>query len=212
MKTSAKVTVAAIVLTALMVFLTLTVIALAVISQNRESAQEAEEIIFEPVEVILDEGSVTLDIAYSAEGTFGFESSGNEEIPLSIIPDKENLNQYTVNGSLTSTQSIRIPVLDQGNPCAYNILHDVVYDVSGTFYPSSCQFDLDVVMKPTASQSLAHDCSIDISIDFKPLYMAPVPGTLVFSRALETMVVSEWKFFLFDVAFPAGVSCPAFVN
>jgi len=212
MKTSTKVTLTAIALTVLLLFLSAILAVLALLSRFNNSTQQAEEIVFEPEEVLLDEGSVALDISYSTEDTFGFDSSGNEEIFLSIIPDEDNPNQYKVNGSLTSTQSVSIPTLDQGNPCTYNILHDVVYDVSGTFYPSSCQFDLDVVMKPTASQALAHDCSIDIPIDFNPFYMAPIPGTLVFTRALETLPVADWKFFLFDVNFPTGVSCPAFVN
>ncbi len=203
-----------IVLTALMVFITITVILIAANIQRKKSAQEADEIVFEPVEVVLDEGSAKLKVEYEAQDYYGFESNCVEEINIKIVKDDDNPNQFIVNGSLISTQRVDMGALDMGELCWFYILHNVKYSVMGTFTPSACKFELFVGMKPTDSTLIGHNCSIDLAFDPSPLYMAPPPEKLVFTKSFAGPPSSslDYTLFLFDVVFPGGVNCPAFSN
>ena len=176
-RTSPNITI--IVLTGLLLFL----IAIAAVIAANNDTHEAEEIVFEPVEVELTEGSATLKVEYDAKDYFGFEAKGEDEISLNIIKDADLPHQYIIKGALTSTQSVRTGGLDQGDMCWINIIHDVDYMVAGIFTPSTCKFELSIAMSPRNSTLLSHDCSLVQDFDYGAVYMAPPPEQLVFTKS-----------------------------
>ncbi len=204
----ASVSVPAIVLTGLMLLALATVAVLAINNNGGDSAQE--EIVFEPEEVSLDEGSATLKIEYDSS-VLGFKSNGAEDIPLFLKPD-EDLNTIEVTGFLSSTQRVDLSAMDQGNECWYNIFHNVDYRVAGNFSSTECKFELSVAMSPTSSKMLSHNCSFDPGLPIESFLMAPPPGKLVFTKSFAGPALSstEYSFILVDVLLPRGVNCPAF--
>ena len=207
----ASVNVTTIVLVGLMLLALGTVAVIANNSKGGDSAPEAEEIVFEPEEVSLDEGSATLKIEYEVS-VLGFKSKGADDIHLSITQDEEDLDQYYVAGNLDSTQRVDLSAMDQGVECWYNIFHNVDYIVGGHFSSAVCKFELSVVMSPTSSKMLSHNCSFDPGIPIESSYMAPPPGILVFSKSFAgpALSSSDYSFLLVDVLLPNSVNCPAF--
>lgn len=203
-----SVSVPAIVLSGLML---LALAAAAVLAYNNKGGDSAqEEIVFEPEEVSLDEGSATLKIEYDSS-VQGFKSKGADDIYLDLIPN-EDLNTIEVTGFLSSTQSVELGAMDQGNECWYNILHNVDYKVAGNFSSAECKFELSVAMSPTSSKMLSHNCSFDPGLPLESFYMAPPPEILVFTKSFAgpTLSSTDYSFLLVDVLLPRGVNCPAF--
>ncbi len=199
-----------IVLTALMIFM-ITIVAI-VAANNREKNPDPEYdlTVLEPVEVEMN-GSVKLDVEYATCMDALIESHGEEWITLTIAADEDNPDQYKVYGTLLSTQDVAIAGGTQAYKCWLDIRHKVVYDVTGTFTTSTCKFELTAVMEPSASTLMGHDCPADPMIEIKHLYLAPVPGKLVFTKAFEvTSNSKEWKFSLFDVDFPSAINCSGY--
>jgi hypothetical protein len=203
-----SITVPAIVLTGLMLLALVTVAVLA--NKNKGGKSTQEEIVFEPEEVSLDEGSATLKIEYDSS-VQGFKSKGADDIYLDLIPN-EDLNTIEVTGFLSSTQSVELGAMDQGNECWYNILHNVDYKVAGNFSSAECKFELSVAMSPTSSKMLSHNCSFDPGLPLESFYMAPPPEILVFTKSFAGPALSstDYSFLLVDVLLPRGVNCPAF--
>ena len=187
-----------IVLTALMIFMITAVIITAAKDREKNPDQEYDLTVFEPVEVELN-GSAKLDIEYASSVDAIFESNGEEWIMFTIAADEANPGQYKVYGTLLSTQDVAVA----GGTIPYcwlDIRHNVVYEITGTFTSSTCKFELAVAMKPSASTMMGHDCPFDPAIDIKPLYMAPAPGKLVFTKAFEvTSNSKEWKLSLIHI-------------
>jgi hypothetical protein len=185
--------------------------AVAVIANNNKRSDSApEEIVFEPEEVSLDEGSATLKIEYDSS-VLGFKSKGADDISLFIKP-YEDPKTIEVTGYLSSTQRVDVSAMDQGNECWYNIFHNVDYRVAGNFSSAECKFELSVVMSPTSSKMLSHNCSFDPGLPIESFYMAPPPEKLVFTKSFAGPALSstDYSFLLVDVLLPRGVNCPAF--
>jgi hypothetical protein len=199
---------ATMVLVGMMVFAIAAVAVLA--NRNKGSDSTQEEIIFEPEEVSLDEGSATLKIEYESD-VYAFKSKGAEDIPLFLKPD-EDLNTIEVTGFLASTQSVDVGAMDQGNECWFYIFHNVEYRVAGNFSATECKFELSVAMIPTSSKLLSTRCSFDPGLPLESFYMAPPPGKLVFTKSFAGPALSstDYSFLLVDVLLPRGVNCPAF--
>jgi hypothetical protein len=203
-----SVTVPTLVLAGLML-LTLAMVAV-LANKNKGDKAAQEEIVFEPEEVSLDEGSATLKIEYDSN-VLGFKSKGAEDIPLFIIP-YEDPTAIEVKGYLSSTQRVDVSAMDQGDECWYNIFHNVDYRVEGTFIAANCTFELTVTMVPTSSEMLSYDCSFDPGLPIESFYMAPPPEKLVFTKSFAGPALSstDYSFLLVDVLLPRGVDCPAF--
>jgi hypothetical protein len=189
------------VLVGMMVFAIAAVAVLA--NRNKGSDSTQEEIIFEPEEVSLDEGSATLKIEYESD-VYAFKSKGAEDIPLFLKPD-EDLNTIEVTGFLASTQSVDVGAMDQGNECWFYIFHNVEYRVAGNFSATECKFELSVAMIPTSSKLLSTRCSFDPGLPLET-------GKLVFTISFADPALSstDYSFLLVDVLLPRGVNCPAF--
>jgi hypothetical protein len=177
---------------------------------QNDSNETTDEIIFEPEEVSLDEGSATLQLDYEAS-VLGFKSNGSEAIPLYIIPYDED-ETIEVTGYLSSTQRVDTSAMDQGAECWYNILHQVEYRVAGQFLRDECKFELTALMAPTSSEMLGHNCSVDFPGDYGLLFMSPPPEKIVFrGPAPDPATVPEYySLSLVDVYLPRGINCPAF--
>lgn len=197
--------------------LLLTLIAVGVIASNRDNpAGEADEVVFEPEVVELDEGSASLNAVYLAD-ELGFESRGSEDIVLTI---SANLNEgeegkWVVQGFLPSTQSVDIAAGSGGGSedCWYHIVHKVDYNVVGTFDAAACKFSLDVGVAVTSSDVVSADCPAGSpGPDFKQIYMAPLPEELVFTESPDSKRLDLWTFTLSGVSLPTGIRCPAFVQ
>jgi hypothetical protein len=208
-KTGVSVNVVAIVLAGLMLLALGTV---AVIANNKkgDSAVDAEEVVFEPEIVLLDEGSAKLNVLYSTADSEFFNSAGDDDIDLSIVKNEDTPELYEVTGTLNSTQKVGIEGMDQGQVCTVEILHEVLYSVQGIFSSAGCKFEISVTMAPSSSQLLAQGCSVDINLDPSALFIAPRPGKMTFTRVFETVISEAFSFHFHDVALPSGVSCPAF--
>jgi hypothetical protein len=191
-----------------MMLLALATVAVLGNRQGDDSAQE--EIVFEPEEVSLDEGSATLRATYSTASDAYFTSNGEDSIQLSIVKNEDTSDIYDVTGTLDSIQKVGVAGLDQGDICTLEILHEVTYSVQGKFSSSTCLFGITVTLKPSSSQLLAQGCSVDINFDPSGMYVAPRPDNLVFEKSFEGMRSEVFNFYLRDVALPRGVNCPAF--
>ena len=203
--------VATIALAGLMLLALAAVFVLATKYKKPEPAPEGDEIIFEPEVVETEEGHATLNLTYDGS-TLGFKAQGNEEIPLAITFDLDNIVELSVQGFLKSTQRIELGAQDQGRDCWFNILHNVDYNVSGTLNSETCRFVLYVGMTPTSSQLLSTDCSFDPGLPVDRLYMAPQADPVIFTSLISNPSAStpEYSFSLSDVALPVDVNCPAF--
>ena len=203
-----SITVPAIVLSGLMLLALATVAMLANNNKGDESTQE--EIVFEPEEVSLDEGSATLRATYSTASDAYFTSNGEDSIQLSIVKDEDTLDLYDVTGTLDSIQKVGVAGMDQGQICTVEILHEVKYSIQGYFSSSTCLFGISVTLTPSSSQLLAQGCSVDINLDPSGMYVAPRPDNLVFDKSFEGISSEVYNFYLHDVLLPRGVNCPAF--
>jgi hypothetical protein len=199
---------ASMVLLGLMLLAVATVAVLA--NKNKGDDATQEEIVFEPEEVSLDEGSATLKASYSTSSEAFLTSNGEDSIHLSIVKNEDSSDLYDVSGTLNSIQKVGIAGTDQGQICTVEILHEVTYSVQGMFSSSTCLFGISVTLKPTSSQLLAQGCSVDINLDPSGMYVAPRPDNLVFEKSYEGMRSEVFNFYLRDVALPRGVNCPAF--
>lgn len=193
-----------------MMLLTLAGVAVLAGRGQKDSAETTDEIIFEPEEVSLGEGSARLQISYAAS-VVGFKSNGADSVPLIIVPDDEN-ETIEVTGYTTSTQRVDTSALDQGTECWYNILHQVEYRVAGNFLRNECIFELTAMMSPTSSEMLSHNCSLDFPGNYGLLFMSPPPDKIVFrGPAADPATVPEYySLSLVDVYLPRGINCPAF--
>jgi hypothetical protein len=203
--------VATIALAGLMLLALAAVFVLATNHKKAEPAPEGDEIVFKPEVVETDEGNATLMLAYDGS-TLGSRAQGTEEIPLAITYNLDNIVEFNVQGFLKSTQRIDIGALDQGRDCWFNILHNVEYNVVGTFNSETCKFVLYIGMTPTSSKLLSTDCSFDPGLPINKLYMAPHADPVIFTSPLPSPNASapEYSFSLADVALPSDVNCPAF--
>jgi hypothetical protein len=59
---------------------------------------------------------------------------------------------------------------------------------------------------------LAYECSVDLGLDFSPLYVAPRTDELQFITELEKKKSESFTFYLSDVNLPRGVNCPSFIQ
>ena len=180
--------------------------------QAKQTTEDAEEIVFEPEVVSIDNGSVKLDAVYDADGVFGMRGQGEDEIGLTIVKKMDSTDLYDVDGTINGNQNLGIQGLDQGQPCWIDITHEIKYLVKGTFSSSKCQFELYVSVAPVSSQLLGTGCSVDLSLDPSALYLAPLPDKLVFTRSLASQTSGVYKLSLFDVSLPSGVTCPQLSN
>jgi len=181
-------------------------------NRNKGSDATQEEIVFEPEEVSLDEGSATLNASYSTEESDFFDSAGEDEIKLTITPNKDRENLYDVDGTSKSVQKVRTYAMDQGVLCPIDLQHDVEYVVSGTLSSESCRFFITVTLRSESSELLAYGCSVDLGLDFSPLYVAPRTDELQFIKELEKKKSESFTFYLSDVNLPRGVNCPSFIQ
>ncbi len=182
---------------------------LAITSRGGETG---EEMILEPEEVSLDEGSAMLNVSYSTESTDFFDAVGSDEIELTIKPNEDSPDQYDVEGTATSVQKIRMYGMDGGVLCPIDIEHDVKYTVKGIFYSSECTFGVETSLVPEASQLVAYGCSVNLNFDPSPHYIAPEQGFQAFVKAPEQQGTGVFKIKLHNVNLPRGVNCPAFSN
>jgi hypothetical protein len=203
-----SISVPAIVLAGLMLLALATAAVIAYNNKGGDSAQE--EIVFEPEEVSLDEGSATLRATYSTASDAYFTSNGEDSIQLSIVKDEDTSDLYNVTGTLDSIQKVGVAGMDQGQICTVEILHEVKYSIQGNFSSSTCLFGISVTLTPSGSQLLAQGCSVDINLDPSGMYVAPRPANLVFDKSFEGIRSEVFNFYLRDVALPRGVNCPAF--
>jgi hypothetical protein len=180
-------------------------------NRRKDSPNEAEEIVFEPEVISLDNGSVKLNAAYTTDEASFLHADGEDEIPLTI-EKTEVSGFYDVKGTLNSVQKVGVDGMDQGQPCTVDISHDVTYKVTGTFIASRCTFELNVSLAPTSSGLVGTGCLVDINFDPSGIYVAPRPDTLTFTKSLASLRSEAFSFYLFDVALPQGVNCPALSN
>ena len=204
----ASVSVPAIVLAGLMLLALATVAVLA--NKNKGGDAIQEEIVFEPEEVSLDEGSATLRATYSTASDAYFTSNGEDSIQLSIVKDEDTSDLYDVTGTHDSIQKVGVAGMDKGQICTVEILHEVKYSIQGNFSSSTCLFGISVTLIPSSSQLLAQGCSVDINLDPSGMYVAPRPDNLVFDKSFEGISSEVFNFYLRDVLLPRGVNCPAF--
>jgi hypothetical protein len=177
---------------------------------RQESSPEGEEMVLEPEVVSLDEGSATLNISYSTEDADFFTANGADDVQLKIVPKESSSDLYEVNGTLKTVQDVVLNAMDQGDLCAIDIMHDVTYTVKGMFNSSECIFGIEVSLARGDSQLLAQDCSVNINLDPSGYYVAPQPGSLVFTKAMEQVSSLGFKFYLHNMNLPKGANCPAF--
>jgi len=174
---------------------------------------EAEEIVFPPEEVSLDEGSVVLNARYTTADYEFCHADGEEEISLSIERNESTPDLYNVKGTLDGIQMVGIDGADKGQICTVEIKQEVTYKVSGTFRAGdACRFELNLAVTPTAYQVVAQGCSVDVNLDFSGFYVAPFPDPLVFTVALSPVKSATFSFYLHDVSLPRGVNCPLISN
>jgi len=190
----------------------LTLVTVALLGNNKGDDSAQEEIVFEPEEVSLDEGSATLRATYSTPSEAYFKTNGEDDIQLSIVKDEDTSDLYDVTGTFDSIQKVGIDGMDQGQICTVEILHEVKYTVQGNFSSSTCLFGISVTLKPISSQLLAQGCSVDINLDPSGMYVAPRPDLLVFDKSYEGIRSEVFNFYLREVALPRGVNCPAFIQ
>jgi hypothetical protein len=181
-------------------------------NRNKGSDDAQEEIVFEPEVISLDEGSAILNASYSTEDSEFFDAYGEDEIQLTITPLEDQENRYYVEGSRKSVQKVRTYGMDRGVLCPIDLQHDVEYTVSGTLSPKSCLFFITVILRSESSELLAYGCSVDLGLDFSPLYIAPRTDELQFSTVREKKKSESFEFYLYDVHLPSGVNCPSFVQ
>lgn len=190
----------------------LTLVTVALLGNNKGDNSAEEEIVFEPEEVSLDEGSATLTASYSTEDSEFFDAYGEDEIQLMITPIKDRVNLYSVDGTSKSVQKVRTYGMDRGVLCPIDLQHDVEYVVSGTFTSEICRFFITVTLISESSELLAYGCSVDLGLDFSSLYIAPRTDELQFTTQLEKKKSESFTFYLSDVNLPRGVNCPSFVR
>jgi len=176
------------------------------------SAPEGDEIVLPPEEVSIDEGSLTLNAAYSTTQYEYLHASGYDAISLVISKDEDSTNKYSVTGVLVSMQKVSMDGMDQGHICTVEILHKVTYTVLGSYTDAGCKFDLSVKLTPSSSQLLAEDCSVDINLDPSKLYLAPLAENLVFTNPSEARTSGVFTFTVLDVILPRGAKCSAYAE
>ena len=207
---AALVIAAAVVLGGLMLMAVAAVAVLALANRGNDSSQE--EMVLEPEEVSLDEGSAMLNVSYSTESADFFDAVGSDEIELTIKPKEDSPDQYDVEGTANSVQKIRMYGMDGGVLCPIDIEHDVKYTVKGIFYSSECTFGVETSLVPEASQLVAYGCSVNFNFDPSPHYIAPEQGFQAFVKAPEQLGTGVFKIKLHNVNLPRGVNCPAFTS